>query len=114
MTRVGVFGKQTMSLIAIVENGVWTPVVDGLQMPVSQKTNTQVIDAPMNEIDRIAAYLGQVVRMAQNLSEPDARRVRDFVRVTLSMLEATTYLPAPDQARFEHALRDNKGRGDVS
>jgi hypothetical protein len=103
-----------VSLIAIVENGVWTPVVDYGQSPPNQKTGTHVIDAPISDIDRIAAHLGQAVRLAQNLSPTDQRRARDFVRGTLSMLEATTYLPAPDQARFERALRDNKGRGDVS
>jgi hypothetical protein len=59
-----------------------------------------------NDVDRIVASLGQVVALAQTLSDVDQRRVRDFVRATLAMLEATTSLPKSDQTMFETMLRD--------
>lgn len=102
-----------MSVVAIIQNGVWTPVDDG-QPPTNPRSDTHVIDASTSEVDRIIAHLGQVVRLAQNLTPEDARRARDFMHAASSMLTATTYLPGPDQARFERALRDNKGRSDVS
>jgi hypothetical protein len=95
-----------MGVVAVVVDGVWTPVDDGRPPPVNPKTDTYVIDPSTSDVDRIVAHLGQVVRLAQNLSETDARRVRDFVHAASSMLSATTYLPAKDQAQFERALRD--------
>ena len=60
----------------------------------------------MNEVDQIVGLLSQVVKRAQSLSEPDQRRVRDFVHAAQAMLSATTYLPRSDQRLFEATLRD--------
>ena len=100
-----------MGVVAIVVDGVWTPVGDPTQS-VNQRLDTHdVIDAPMSDVDRIVSLLGQVVRLARGLTESDARRVRDFVHATSSMLTATTYLPEQDQARFERALRERGEAG---
>ncbi|MGZ6316307.1 MAG: hypothetical protein ACXWNQ_03530 [Anaerolineales bacterium] len=99
-----------MSVVAVVVDGKWTPVLDPAH-PANQRTDTQVIDGSMSDVDRIVSLLGQVVRLAQTLSPTDARRVRDFVHATESMLSATTYLPEQDQARFERALRERGEAG---
>jgi hypothetical protein len=83
-----------MSVVAIVENGVWTPVTDGHQ-------HTVTVNTPMGDI---VAHLAAVVKQAQPLSAEDQRRVRDFVRATLATLEATTSLPKADQKLFERSL----------
>jgi hypothetical protein len=82
-------------LVAIVENGVWTPVTDGHQHAVT-------VNTPMGDI---VAHLSAVVKLAQPLSAEDQRRTRDFVRAALSTLEATTSLPKSDQKLFEKSLR---------
>lgn len=75
------------------------------------KEDSDLIDVtPASDIDQIVAHLGQAVRLAQNLTPADARRARDFMHAAYSMLTATTYLPGQDQARFEHALREDVAR----
>lgn len=101
-----------MSVVAVVVDGKWTPISDLAQ---SQMTNSNrdsdLIDVtPASDIDQIVAHLGQAVRLAQNLTPADARRARDFMHAAYSMLTATTYLPGQDQARFEHALREDVAR----
>jgi hypothetical protein len=63
------------------------------------------VSKPASAIDQVVTHLSEVVRLAQGLSEEDARRVRDFVHATSAMLMASTYLPAHDQRVFETALR---------
>jgi hypothetical protein len=101
-----------MSVVAVEVDGKWTPISDLAQ---SQMTNSNrdsdLIDVtPASDIDQIVAHLGQAVRLAQNLTPADARRARDFMHAAYSMLTATTYLPGQDQARFEHALREDVAR----
>ena len=81
---------------------------DGRWMPPTQpqqKTNNDVVDVSMSDVDQIVAHLGAVVRLAQNLSESDARRVRDFIHATSAALTMSTYFREEDQAKFEQALR---------
>jgi hypothetical protein len=84
-----------MAVVAIVQNGVWTPVTDGQQHAVT-------VNTPMGDI---VAHLAAVVKLAQPLSDEDQRRTRDFVRATLATLEATTSLPKADQREWERSLR---------
>lgn len=103
-----------MSVVAVIIEGKWTPVdADGhpqTQPPANLRSDRCLVDTSGDVVEQIVAHLGQVVRLAQNLSPTDARRVRDFVHAASSMLSATTYLTGPDQARFEQALRDKGGR----
>ncbi|UGA46134.1 hypothetical protein HU230_0008895 [Bradyrhizobium quebecense] len=93
------------NIVAIALDGVWM-----LANQAATKTNSgngsNVVEFDgTNDVDRIVGHLGQVVRLARNLSEGDARRVRAFVHAASSALLATTYLPKSDQALFEHSLR---------
>jgi hypothetical protein len=94
-----------MAIFATVVDGVWVPVDDG-RPRVNPRVD--VIDAPISDIDQIVQHLAQVVRLAQDLSDEDQRRVRDFVRAALATLEATTSLPRSDQKTFERALRGER------
>jgi hypothetical protein len=100
-----------MGLVAIVENGIWTTIDTG-QPPspanhVSQNNHSHEVEVDTrSDIDRLAALLGQAVRLAQNLSPTDARRARDLMHAAQGMMSASTYLPADDQKLFEAALRD--------
>jgi hypothetical protein len=85
----------TTSIIAVARDGVW-------QAPGS---NVVAFDASRSEVDQIADHLAQVVKLAQTLSEADARRTRDLMHAASALLTATTYLSGPDQARLERALR---------
>ncbi len=99
-----------MGVVAIVNNGVWTAVTEAPQS-ACQKTDTHVANASIGgEVDQIVALLGQVVQRAQNLSETDARRVRNIVHAAQGMLMATTYLEKPDQRAFERSLREAANR----
>lgn len=93
-----------MAVVAIVVDGVWVPIDDG-RPAVNPKADSHVIDASSSDVDRIVAHLAQVIKLAQNLSDGDQRRVRDFVRAALATLEATTSLPKSDQRKFEKSLR---------
>jgi hypothetical protein len=96
-----------MRNVAVIIDGVWhTPQIDDGHRAISTRTDSNVVNSPMNEVDQIVSLLGQVVRRTQSLSEQDQRRVRDFVHAASSMLSATTYLPKSDQTKFEAALRD--------
>ncbi|UFX45427.1 hypothetical protein HAP47_0001460 [Bradyrhizobium sp. 41S5] len=97
------------NIVAIAVDGIWV-------VPASQAANKTNSDNGFNggnvvefvagnDVDRIVDHLAQVVRLARNLSEDDARRVRAFVHAASSALSATTYLPESDQALFEHSLR---------
>jgi hypothetical protein len=88
-----------MALVAVVIDGKWTPIDDG------QPSVRQRADVTANGVDQIAALLGQVVRLAQNLSPEDQRRARDFMHAAQGALTATTYLSGPDQQTFERSLR---------
>jgi hypothetical protein len=81
-----------MGVVAIIVDGKWTVIDDGRPPSTS-------------DIDRIAAHLGQAVRLAQNLKPTDARRARDLVHAAQGALNASTYLPRDDQKLFERALR---------
>jgi hypothetical protein len=87
-----------MAVVAIIVDGKWTSIDDG-------RPHTHVVDASISDIDRIAAHLGQAVRLAQNLNPTDARRARDLGHAAQGMLSATTYLEKPEQALFEKSLR---------
>jgi hypothetical protein len=89
-------GVVVMAVVASIVNGKWVPVDDG---------RSHEIDTPSSDIDRIAAHLGQAVRLAQQLSPTDARRARDLMHAAQGMLNASTYLPADDQKLFEKSLR---------
>jgi hypothetical protein len=91
-----------MVVVGIIENGVWKSIEDG---------RPAVIDTPRSDVERVVAHLAQVVRLAQDLSDDDARRVRDFVHAASAMLSATTYLAKSDQKIFEASLR---GGGDAT
>ena len=80
-------------------------IVDGKWMSIDDGRPAHVIDTPRSDVDQIIAHLGQVVRLAQRLSDEDQRRVRDFVHAASALLSATTYLPDTDQKLFERALR---------
>jgi hypothetical protein len=89
--------------IATCIDGIWQ------QLPVNDAHTalTALVESPhANPIDVIVRHLGEVVRLAQGLSETDARRARDFILAASSMLAATTYLPKNDQAIFESTLRE--------
>ena len=86
-----------MAVVAIIVDGKWTPVDDG---------RPQQVVNPTSDIDQIAAHLGAVVRLAQNMTPEDQRRARDFMHAASAALSATTYLPETDQKLFEAALRD--------
>jgi hypothetical protein len=60
---------------------------------------------PMQPVDEIVHMLSRVVSLAQTLSERDAGRVREFVRITQAALTASTCLPSNDQQLFQDALR---------
>jgi hypothetical protein len=97
------------SVVAVLVDGVlWQqlPVSDGHNAVGSRDNSWVVDDSSMNEVDQIVGLLSQVVKRAQSLSEPDQRRVRDFVHAAQAMLSATTYLPRSDQRLFEATLRD--------
>jgi hypothetical protein len=87
-----------MAVVGIIVDGKWTAIDDG----------RNEIDTPSSDIDRIAAALGQAVRLAQNLNPTDARRARDLMHAAQGMMSATTYLPADDQKFFERALRGDR------
>jgi hypothetical protein len=91
-----------MAIVATVIDGVWVPVDDNGR-PVNPKPNTYV--PPTSDLDQIVSHFAQVVQLAQDLSDEDQRRVRDFARATLATLEATTSLPNSDQKMFDRALR---------
>ena len=96
-----------MRSIAVIIDGVWQqPQVNNDDHAINARNNSYVIDPSRNEVDQIVAHLSQVIRLAQSLSEPDQRRVRDFVRAAQAMLDATTSLPQSDQKIFETALRN--------
>lgn len=92
-----------MAIIATAVDGVWVPVGDDGRPFVNPKPN--VHETPTSDIDQIVAHFATCVRLAQNLSDEDQRRVRDFARATLAALECTTMLPKSDQARFQRSLR---------
>jgi hypothetical protein len=87
-----------MQSVGVIVDGVWMSVIDD--------AHREVIDPSMHPVDQIVAHLGRVVALAQNLSEQDARRARDFVAACSSTLAATTYLPRADQEAIQSALRD--------
>jgi hypothetical protein len=85
------------SVIAIAVDGVWAaPAGDDAHRAI---TST-------NPVDHAVALLAEVIALAQNLSEQDQRRIRDFVHAASSVLSATTVLPEQDQRIFETALRN--------
>ena len=84
-----------MAVVAIIVDGKWTSIDDGRHEIVT----------PSSDIDRIAAALGQAVRLAQNLNSTDARRARDLMHAAQGMMSATTYLEKSDQKLFEKSLR---------
>jgi len=92
-----------VAIVATVVDGVWVPVGDDGRPFVNPKADSHV--TPTSDIDQIVAHFAAVVRLAQDLSDEDQRRVRDFARATLATLEATTMLPKSDQARFQRSLR---------
>jgi hypothetical protein len=97
--------------IAVIIDGVWQwqePPQVVNDHAISARNNSNVVN--LSEVDQIVSLLTQVVVKAQGLSDGDQRRVRDFVRAALSMLEATTSLPKSDQRIFEAALRDVAAR----
>jgi hypothetical protein len=101
----------TAEIVALRVDGKWMPASEA-QLPAKPKAVAPYsIDASTDDISQIAALLGQVVRVAQGLSEADARRARDLVHATSSMLGAMTYLPRQDQQLFEKSIRDG-GRSD--
>ena len=97
-------------LIAVVENGVWTtievhtPPPVSQPSPASQNNDSYVVDT-RSDIERIAAHLGQAVRLAQTLSPTDARRARDLMHAAQGAMSASTYLEKPEQALFNKSLR---------
>jgi hypothetical protein len=93
------------NIVAIAVDGVWVPANQAVHKTNSGNGSNVVEFDARNDVDRIVNHLGQVVRLARNLSEDDARRVRAFVHAASSALSATTYLPESDQALFEHSLR---------
>jgi hypothetical protein len=87
--------------LAIIVDGVW-------QHPQEvQVSDDQRAVVSSSGVDRIVALLSEVVSLAQDLSEADQRRVRDFTQAAQSMLTATTYLNKSDQTIFENALRNS-------
>jgi hypothetical protein len=96
-----------MSVLAVVVDGKWVAAHDG--QPLAHR-KPDIVPVPTGDVDRIVSLLGQIVRMAQGLSPTEARRVRDFVQATQSMLTATTYLETTDQRLFERSLRDEVAR----
>jgi hypothetical protein len=99
-----------MRNLAVIIDGVWQALNDEGQPITDVRNNSNVTNSSMSEVDQIVALLTQIVVRAQSLSEPDQRRVRDFVHATTSMLSATTYLPKSDQRLFELALRETAAR----
>jgi hypothetical protein len=84
-----------------------------LAVAVSNKpavVSNPVPSKPAGAIDQVATHLSEVIRLAQGLSEEDARRVRDLVHAASSVLLASTYLPVDDQRLFESALRTAAGK----
>ena len=99
-----------MGLVAIVQDGVWTTIDTGPPPSpashVSQNNDSHEVEVDTrSDVDKIVQHLAQVVRLAQNLSDEDQRRVRDFVHAASAMLSATTYLATSDQKIFERSLR---------
>jgi hypothetical protein len=80
------------------------------QLPVTDG-HCAATNSSTNEVDQIAGLLGQIIRRTKSLSEEDARRVREFIRMTQAVLTATTCLPEADQKIFEAALRDATRNG---
>jgi hypothetical protein len=98
------------SVIATIVDGVWVPAQHHQQppqRPVSQEVGSNVVefDTSRTDVEKIAAHLSQIIRVAQGLSESDARRARDLLHAASGLLMATTYLPKEDQAQLEQALR---------
>ena len=71
-----------MAIVATVVDGVWVPVGDDGRPFVNPKADSHV--TPTSDIDQIVAHFAAVVRLAQDLSDEDQRRVRDFARATLA------------------------------
>jgi hypothetical protein len=67
--------------------------------------DTRALAAPMSGIDQIVDGLAHIVALAQQLNESDARRAREFVRIALATMTASTSLPDRDQQQFMGALR---------
>ncbi|MGZ4123429.1 MAG: hypothetical protein ACXVOI_09505 [Tumebacillaceae bacterium] len=103
------------NLIAVVVDGQWVPLhappqpqpvtPDATAQAVAPRTDVQVIDDSMPDLDKAVAHLGAVTRLARYLSERDAQRLREFVHATSAVLAATTRLAGPDQSKFERAIR---------
>jgi hypothetical protein len=89
-----------MRNVAVIIDGVWQPQSNDDVHAINARNHCY------GAVDQIVALLTQVCLQAQSLSEKDQRRVRDFIRAALSMLEATTSLPKSDQKIFEAHLRD--------
>jgi hypothetical protein len=96
-----------MRNIAVIIDGVWMqPQVQDDNRAINARNDSNVVNSSTS-VDQIVAALSQIVVMTQSLPEnEDQRRVREFIRITSSMLGATTYLPKQDQRIFERALRD--------
>ena len=92
-----------MPVVAIVVDGKWVPVGEDGRPVVNPKPDTRL--TPTSTMQQIVANFSQIVCLAQDLSDDDQRRVRDFARATLSTLEATTSLRRDDQQMFDRALR---------
>ena len=68
------------------------------------------IDVPMDAIDEIPHLLARVVALTQTLSEQDARRAREFIRIAHAAMTVSTCLPPNDQQIFQDALRQQARR----
>lgn len=74
--------------------------------PKNDHRREQRVEQMRDPLDEIASMLARTVRLARDLDEGDARRVRNLVQACSAALTATTYLPRDDQRRFERALRE--------
>jgi hypothetical protein len=92
-----------------LSQGQQLPATDGHHAIDVQNNN--VINSSTNEVDKIVGLLGEIVMRTKGLSEPDAARVRELVRVAHATLTATTCLPEKDQRLFQAALRDARNHG---
>jgi hypothetical protein len=106
-----------MRAIAVIRDGVVSSpegvLISGPDAP--RETRAVAVREPkpalviaMDPVDEIAALLGRVINIAQQLDATDQRRVRDLSHATIAALNASTYLEESDQRRFEAAIRNTK------
>jgi hypothetical protein len=70
--------------VAIAVDGVWQ-----FQEVVGDDDRRSVaLASPMDAMDEVVAQLSRVVMLAQDMSDEDQRRVRDFVHAASAMLLA--------------------------